>query len=238
MQENTLSHARELICINVEKVYDWVMKELSFEFSPKNPIFFKGLPGHVSDHDLRDARVTCQVRPDEENAVVILKRENRRFTVDGESVTLQQLTIKKNFIVTICLTLTNGMTHNSEEIKISRIEHVVLCAPKGTNIDVTYTDLDCFVSSTGAITRKEGHGHGHDKDKDKDKDHDHGHGHGHGHFVNFENLSISVSICQSIQSTFPVTVEFLADYCEPRSELSLSSCSPTGRPGNCSVVFP
>jgi hypothetical protein len=210
MQENTLSHARELICINVEKVYDWVMKEISFEISPSNPIYFHGLP---QNPDLNHAHVTCQVRPDEENPVVILKRENRHFTVDGKSVTLQQLTIKKNFVVTICLTI-HGMTYTSREIEVSRIENVVMCAPKGTNVDVTYTDLDCFVSSTGTITPAANN------------------------TVNFENLSISVTVCQSIQSTFPVTVEFLADYCEPRSELPLSSCSPAGRPSNCSVVFP
>ena len=103
------------------------------------------------------------------------------------------------------------------------------------DIRVIYLEVPEDIMITRINKRiKDGHGH----DKDKDKDHDHGHDHGHGHFVNFENLSISISICQSIQSTFPVTVEFLADYCEPRSELPLASCSPTGRPNNCSVVFP
>lgn len=40
MQEQMSSHAKELICINVEKVYDWVVKDLSFEFSPASPISF------------------------------------------------------------------------------------------------------------------------------------------------------------------------------------------------------
>ena len=90
-----------------------------------------------------------------------------------------------------------------------------MCAPKGTSVDVTYTDLDCFVVSTGTIDTK--------------------------YLLPVQsrltNLSISVAVCQSIQSTFPVTVEFCADYCEPRADLPFA-CPPAVRPSNCSVVFP
>ncbi|MEK4627024.1 MAG: hypothetical protein ABS944_11720 [Solibacillus sp.] len=210
MQETTSSQTRELICINVEKVYDWVVKDMSFEFSPTSPISFPGLP---ADANLTGARVTCHVTPDELNPIVIMNRENRNFTIDGSSVCLQQLTIQKNFTVTICLTLANGTMYTSTEFDISRCEHVVMCAPKGTNVDVTYTDLDCFVCSTGTLALTSAG------------------------LVSFENLSLSVSVCQSIQSTYPVTVEFLADYCEPRADLPFA-CPPAGRPSNCSVVFP
>ncbi|MER1986815.1 MAG: hypothetical protein ABS949_16550 [Solibacillus sp.] len=209
MHENNMP-SQELICINVEKVYDWIVKDMSFEFSPTSPINFPGLPLGTS---LTGARVTCQVVPDDVNPIVIMERENRNFTFDGTSVCLQQLTIQKNFIVTICLTLATGTMYTSTPFEISRCEHVVMCAPKGTNVDVTYTDLDCFVCSTGQPTvTAEG-------------------------FVSFENLSLSVSVCQSIQSTFPVTVEFLADYCEPRADLPFA-CPPISRPSNCSVIFP
>lgn len=210
MQEQMPSHAKELICINVEKVYDWVVKDLSFESFPMSPIHFPGLP---HDANTTGASVTCHVCPSQDDPVVIKKRENRTFTIDGSSVRLQQLTIQKNFDVTICVTLTNGMTYTSDSLPISRCEHVVMCAPKGTNVDVTYTDLDCFVSSTGSITNT-----GNQK-------------------ITFSNLSLSISVCQSIQSTFPVTVEFLANYCEPRADLP-TACPPASRPNNCSVVFP
>ena len=210
MQEQMPSHAKELICINVEKVYDWVVKDLSFESFPTSPICFPGLPHNAHT---TGASVTCHVCPSKDNPVVIKKRENRTFTIDGSSVRLQQLTIQKNFDVTICVTLTNGMTYTSDSFPISRSEHVVMCAPKGTNVDVTYTELDCFVSSTGSITNNGDH------------------------TITFSNLSLSISVCQSIQSTFPVTVEFLANYCEPRADLS-STCSSPTRPDNCSIVFP
>lgn len=211
MQEHTPSQVQELICINVEKVYDWVVKDMSFEFSTTNPITFPSLPPEVTD--FTGATVTCQVVPDVDNPVVIMNRENRTFTVDGTSVCLQQLTIQKNFNVTICITLPTGAVYNSNPIAISRCEHVVMCAPKGTNVDVTYTDLDCFVCSSGTITNNLNN------------------------TVTFGNLSLSVAVCQSIQSTFPVTVEFLADYCEPRADLPIT-CPPASRPNNCSVVFP
>lgn len=210
MQEQMPPQVQELICINVEKVYDWVMKDMSFEFSPTSPITFSGLP---VDANFAGAQVTCQVVPSVSNPVVIMNRENRTFTIDGTSVRLQQLTIQKNFTVTICITLANGTTYTSAGFEISRCEHVIMCAPKGTNVDVTYTELNCFVCSTGPFTNN---GDG---------------------TVTFENLTLSISVCQSIQSTFPVTVEFLAEYCEPRADLPLA-CSPSSRPNNCAVVFP
>lgn len=210
MQEHMPSQVQELICINVEKVYDWVVKDLSFEFSPTSPLSFPCLP---EDANITGAHVTCQVVPSEYNPVVIMNRENRTFKIDGTSVCLQQLTIQKNFTVTICITLPNGTTYTSTSFEISRCEHVVMCAPKGTNVDVTYTDLDCFVCSTGAFYNNCNE------------------------TITFENLSLSVAVCQSIQSTFPVTVEFLAEYCEPRADLPLT-CPPAGRPKNCSVVYP
>ncbi len=40
MLENMPSQAQELICINVDKVFDWIVKEMSFDFSPTGPITF------------------------------------------------------------------------------------------------------------------------------------------------------------------------------------------------------
>lgn len=214
MHETKPCHPRELICINVEKVYDWLVKDMSFEFFASSPITFPQLPTTLLSGPITGAKVTCKVMPSATNPVVIMNRENRNFTIDCKKVCLQQLTIQKNFSVIIYITLPNGMTYAGDPIEISRCEHVVMCAPDGTDIDVTYTDLECFVCSTGDLTYNQLTQE-----------------------VTFSNLSISVAVCQSIQSTFPVTVEFLADYCEPRSDISLS-CSPAARPGSCSVVYP
>jgi hypothetical protein len=209
MQDSMPSQARELICINVDKVYDWIVKEMSFDISPTGPITF---PGVTPTTDLTGAIVTCSVVPATTNPIVILSREDRQFSIDGSTVCLQQLNIQKNFILTIVVTLPNGTRFTSNAIPVSRCEQVTLCAPKGTDVEILFTDLDCFVCTTGTLTAGAG-------------------------TITFSALTITVSVCQSIQSTFPVTVEFLATFCEPRAELPFS-CPAAVRPKQCPTIFP
>ncbi|WOV87810.1 hypothetical protein QWT69_01425 [Sporosarcina oncorhynchi] len=219
MQEKRPRPDQEMICINVDKVYDWVMKENSFEYTPRNPIKFPCITTHLSDQSLEDAIVTCEVTPVDASydPVVILDRQNREFMIDGRTVLLQELTIRKRFKLVIVLTLPDCTVHRSHPIYLSRSEQVVLCAPEETTVTVTYTDLKCFVSSTGRIYQ------GGPNDRDE---------------INFSNLVVTISTCQSIQSTYPVTVEFLAEYCHPRAELEIASCSLPTRPASCNAVFP
>ena len=209
MQDKKPCDGKELICINVDKVYDWIVKEKSFDISPTGAQAF---PGVTAATNLTGASVTCDVAPAAMNPIVILHREDRPFCIDGTTVCLQQLTIQKNFIVTIIVTLPSGTVFTSSDIPISRCEQVTLCAPEGTDVEITYTDLDCFVCTTGTLIAGEG-------------------------TITFSALTISVATCQSIQSTFPVTVEFLADFCEPRADIA-SVCAPPTHPKQCSVVFP
>jgi len=209
MLENMPSQAQELICINVDKVFDWIVKEMSFDFSPTGPITF---PGVTATTDLTGAVATCKVVPATTNPIVILNRENRQFTIDGATVCLQNLTIQKNFILTIVVCLPNGTMFTSTAIPLSRCEQVTLCAPQGTDVEILFTDLDCFVCTTGTLTAGAG-------------------------TITFSALTITVSVCQSIQSTFPVTVEFLATFCEPRAELPFA-CPGVVRPAQCPAVFP
>ncbi|HWI49157.1 MAG TPA: hypothetical protein VNU45_13135 [Rummeliibacillus sp.] len=209
MQDLMPSLEQELICINVDKVYDWIVKEMSFDISPTGPITF---PGVTPTTDLTGAIVTCNVVPATTNPIVILSRENRQFSIDGSTVCLQQLNIQKNFILTIVVTLPNGTRFTSSAIPVSRCEQVTLCAPKGTDVEILFTDLDCFVCTTGTLTAGAG-------------------------TITFSALTITVSVCQSIQSTFPVTVEFLATFCEPRAELPFS-CPAAVRPQQCPTIFP
>lgn len=209
MKENKLVQQEEVICINVDKVYDWIVKENNFDISPTGAIPFTGV---TATTDFTGAVVTCEVTPAADNPVVILSRENRPFCFDGTNVMLQQLTIQKNFDVTLIVTLPGGVVFTSAVIPVTRCEQVTLCAPDNTNVDVTYTDLDCFVCTTGILTPGAG-------------------------TITFSALTISVATCQSIQSTFPVTVEFVANFCEPRPELP-TSCPAPIRPLQCPAVFP
>jgi len=66
MQDNMPSQARELICINVDKVYDWIVKEMSFDISPTGAMTFPGItPATV----LTGATVTCRVTPAATNPI-------------------------------------------------------------------------------------------------------------------------------------------------------------------------
>jgi hypothetical protein len=211
MQEEKIGVGQELICINVDKVYDWIVKEQSFDIFPTGAIAF---PGILPTTTLVGATVSCEVTPAALNPIVITNRENRPYCIDGRNVLLQQLNIQKNFDLRIMVTLVGGMVLTSAVIPISRCEQVTLCAPEGTDVAITYTDLDCFVCTPGTLTLDLI-----------------------GLTITFTGLTISVATCQSIQSTFPVTVEFLAEYCEPRDELP-TSCPAPIRPEQCSVVFP
>jgi hypothetical protein len=211
MQEKKLCEGQELICINVDKVYDWIVKEKSFDIFPTGAISF---PGILPTTTLVGASVSCEVTPAAMNPIVITNREDRPFCIDGKTVILQQLNIQKNFDLTISVHLANGLVLTSMSIPVTRCEQVTLCAPEGTDVAITYTDLDCFVCTPGTLvidlTARN---------------------------ITFTGLTISVATCQSIQSTFPVTVEFLADFCEPRDELP-TACPAPLRPKQCSVVFP
>ncbi|MEX3746927.1 hypothetical protein [Lysinibacillus xylanilyticus] len=210
MQDSMPSQVREPICINVDKVFDWIVKEASFEFSHTGPITFHGVP---KDKDLTHAVVTCHVVPRAIHPVKILNRENRQFTIDGATVCLQNLTIQKNFTLTLVVTLPDHTKFTSDPIHVSRCEQVTLCAPKGTDVEILFTDLDCFVCSMG-----------HPRATNNNE-------------ITFTDLNVTISVCQSIQSTFPVTVEFLATFCEPRAELPFA-CPGVVRPAQCPAVFP
>lgn len=213
---------QEMICINVDKVYDWVLKENSFDFTPQNPIVFPTVMGTITQTELDRAIITCEVSPAPvaEDPVVILNRMNREFLIDGRRVCLQQLTIRKKFKLVIVMTLPNCMVYRSNPIDVSRSEQVILCAPEDTEVTVTYTDLSCFVSSTGTITPP---GAGSPTPVTG---------------FTFSNLVVTIRTCQSIQSTFPVTVEFLADFCQPRAELAIGSCPLPSRPAQCPSIYP
>ncbi|GAE92692.1 hypothetical protein JCM21714_1703 [Gracilibacillus boraciitolerans JCM 21714] len=218
MQMDNLTGGQELLCINTEKVYDWILNEATFDLSlsdldlPVNPITGDQL--ECDDIDLNS--VTCDVTPADVDPIVILGRENQVFIVDGAEVTLQIVNIRKNFEVTIFVNLLPELGGNIVEVgsaEFTRCEQVILCAPEGTDIDVTYTDLDCFVctASCDAGTTTE---------------------------VDELDVTVTVRLCQSIQSTFDVTLELVADFCQPRDILPFPPCPAPSMPAQCPVVFP
>jgi hypothetical protein len=232
MQEKKHCDEKELICINVDKVYDWIVKENTFDFAlPTGNIVFTptgSVPANTGG--LANATIACEVTPATSNPIVITDRQNRPFCIDGKNVLLQQLHIRKNFVVTLIVTLANGTVLTSvaptvnvnTALAFSRCEQVTLCAPEGTNVEVTFTDLDCFVCSPGILTIPTTTAPAPAPAAGS---------------INIAGLTLTIATCQSIQSTFPVTVELLADFCEPREDLP-TACPAPMRPKQCSVIFP
>ncbi|MFD2046662.1 hypothetical protein ACFSTA_20600 [Ornithinibacillus salinisoli] len=218
MKAENLAGGQELLCINTEKVYDWILNEATFDLTlgdlelPLNPITGDQLECDDIDIDT----VTCAVAPTEVDPIVILDRVNQEFVVNGAEVTLQLVSIRKNFEVTVFVDLIpdlGGATVEVGTVEFTRCEQVILCAPEGTDVDVTYTDLDCFVCTAvcdpGTTTE-----------------------------VDEIDVTVTVRLCQSIQSTFDVTLEIVADFCQPRDILPFPPCPAPTMPEQCPVVFP
>jgi len=223
MKEKISSGGQELLCINTEKVYDWITKETTYDLNitdldlPINPIL--GTPLECSDIDINT--VTCTIAPTtgfdlSPPPVEVLGRVDKHLEIDGKLVTLQLVTIRKNFEATIFVNLVpelGGATIEVGSVEFSRCGQVLLCAPEGTDIKISYTDLDCFVCAatcdpTTTATADE------------------------------LDVLVSIRVCQSIQSTFNVTLEICAEFCQPRDVLPLPSCPKPTMPPQCPTISP
>jgi hypothetical protein len=217
MKEDHFPGGKELLCINTEKVYDWVIKETTFDLN----IDDLELPtiagiGQLTCADIDPDTVTCTVTPATATPFEILDRVDQEFVIGKKRTTLQLVNIRKNFEVTIFVNLVPALGGTTVEVgsaPFSRCEQVILCAPEGTDIDVSYTDLSCFVCVASCDTTTTG-------------------------TPDELDVTLTVRLCQSIQSTFEVTLEIEADFCQPREELSIGPCPLPTIPPQCPIVFP
>ncbi|UOQ45222.1 hypothetical protein MUN89_04540 [Halobacillus salinarum] len=222
MQANNLYGGQELLCINTEKVYDWILNEASFDLTVGDlPLPIGPTGEQLECADIDDTTTSCTVRPTdpalgEPDPIVILDRVDQEFVIDGAMVTLQLVNIRKNFVVTIFVNLVPELGGGLVEVgtaTFTRCEQVILCAPTGTDVDVTYTELDCFVCTATCMLN------GTDIDT-------------------LDDITVTVRLCQSIQSTYDVTLEITADFCEPRDMLPIPPCPAPTIPPQCPVIFP
>lgn len=215
MQAKNLNGGQELLCINTTKVYDWVINEASFDLTIGDFELPVGPSGEQLECDDIE-EVICTVEPREDDPIEIVGRVDQELVVDGTLLTLQLVNIRKYFTVTIAVELTaenGGAVVEVGEADFVRCEQVLLCAPEGTDVEVTYTDLDCFVCN---FTCEENGTAG----------------------DSLDDITVSVRLCQSIQSTYPVTLELIAEFCEPRDLLPIPPCPAPTMPPQCPVLFP
>lgn len=213
--ENSVGTQQELLCINTEKVYDWVFNEATFDLNlvdldlPLNP----ATGDQLGCEDIDTDTVNCVIDPINTE---VIDREDQQFVIDGAEVTLQLINIRKTFTITIYVNLLPALGGTSVEVgtaEFTRCEQIVLCAPDGTGVNVTYTDLECFVCT--AVCNA-----------------------GTSAAVDSLDTTVSVRLCQSIQSVYDVTLEVMADYCQPRDTLPVPPCPVPALPPQCPVIFP
>ncbi|WP_082232387.1 hypothetical protein [Halobacillus massiliensis] len=217
MQSQSLQGAQELLCINAEKVYDWVILQASvnqtvlaaaFDVLPIDPC-----AATVSGLSTRCFLVDENGDPLPTNAEVdvveVGEREDRTFVIDGALVTLQRITFIKTLSLVVEFSGFDGTTPFVEQtspITIEIPETIFLCAPTGTRLVVRISDVDCNV----AVNCTE---------------------------ETLTSVDIVLNLCQSIQSVADVTLELVADFCEPR-DILIEQCPNPTIPPQCPVLFP
>ncbi len=209
LRQNTL-------CINVEKVYDWIIEESSGSTSIPVGNLPVSLPANATD-----VEVTCYLSnetgaPLPLNSEVVVTetapREDRQFEVDGVQVTLQRVTFTKTLFAVIKVSGVDPDTGGqflitSNPAPFTFIETAYLCAPPGTLLNVRISDFGCLTvirrGTNDAIIA----------------------------------FGLSIFVCQSIQTFAPVTIEVASEFCMPRDTLAEPCLAPM-IPSQCPVVFP
>lgn len=205
---------QELLCINAEKVYDWVVLQ--------NTVRQLVLAEELEiDHELDDVKhlTTRFILTDEHgkplgpnaevNVKEIDKREEKTFVIDGALVTLEKVSFVKVFFIVIEIRGIHDHTHfvfKSCPIRVEAHESLFLCAPEGTRLVVRITDLDGSAKLNF-------------------------------HDDCLKSVDLTLTTCQSIQAVADVTIEVKADFCQPR-EILTEQCQAPIVPPQCPVIFP
>lgn len=144
-----------------------------------------------------------------------IQREDMPYCLpNGKEITLQEVALQKTITVAaqVRVTRVNDMVDTfeaiSEPISID-CESVIMCAPEGTDVDCMILDSSlCRVSNLERDTGLTATG------------------------------TVSLLICQGIQSNAMVKLEVLARFCQPRKEIKIPVCKTPIVPKQCDAIFP
>lgn len=146
MKGQSLKGGQELLCVNVDKVYDWIINQAPVNLVNQALTFPTNSPcqtGFVITGS------TCDVV--QSSVVEVGPRTNRTFVIGGAEVTLQRVNLLKTLSVTVTVTGTLAgadFTLVSAPVTTTVNESFFLCAPEGTTVDVTVTDVECGATVT------------------------------------------------------------------------------------------
>ncbi|MED1562513.1 hypothetical protein AJ85_16660 [Alkalihalobacillus alcalophilus ATCC 27647 = CGMCC 1.3604] len=212
------------ICINAEKVYDWVMRPVEVQpISITNADLAELTAGlyDATEYDNFCQFLTanhpcyttkCRVLEDTLYTQEITQSHGRQKVEvtlpNGETVTLYRVKILAKGQMEIAVMDDDDCFTLNEPVEFFTIQTLYLCAPKGTCVEACIVEGECdaeFVCTE-----------------------------------NFQQLDISVSLCLDVFVTDFVKIEVEAAYCHPRNELPINDvvCGTKKRPPNCDVIFP
>jgi len=243
MDFKSISGGQETLCIKVNKVYDWVTRqadvpllvfngsesllELGFDcpsgLTPSpggagDPCAFLGgnltVECFPTDEDgnpidpLVPGNILCTEIPQPEG------RASGQFQLpDGSTVTLQKVKVLKKGFIVVRVSNPTGLSCTSDPIPWAVSEKFFLCAPPGTFLQCEITDFEC---DANLICRQIGITPG---------------------VFEFQQLDISINLCQNVQMEAVVKLEITADFCQPRPDMPFV-CPPLAFPPQCPTVFP
>lgn len=204
------------LCINAEKVYDWILGEST----GSTLIDIGDLPTQIPagainvevNCILTDASGTPLPLNIEIDIDEVAPREDRNFEVNGEPVILQRVILSKTIHAVLEIRGVDPATGTqflitSDPIPFNFIEIAHLCAPVGTSLVVRITDF----SGLTVINRDVGD--------------------------EITGFVLQLFICKSIQTISPVTVEIDAGSTMPREVLA-EQCINPAIPPQCPTIFP
>lgn len=213
---SSISINQENLCVNVEKVYDWIIEESTGSTTVPVATMPLALPVDstdvVADCILTDATGAPFPINSEVSVTEVAPREDRQFEIDGALVTLQRVTFSKVLYVVLKVSGVDPETGTPFIITslprpFNFVESEFLCAPAGTSLIVRISNFTCLTTinrnETGAIT----------------------------------GFGLRIFVCQSIKTFAPATIRLSADFCNPR-ELLTEQCANPIMPPQCPTIFP
>ncbi|RDI42182.1 hypothetical protein [Falsibacillus pallidus] len=220
MQAQPLRGAQELLCINAEKIYDWVMLQSSESMTvtsaaPDGDALINPCSPEVTNLEINCILTDSSGTPvslSSPNAVSIQEigtRESQQFIVDGAVVTLQNVSWIKSFYIVVEFTGVLGVTpfvYRREPILFEIPESAFLCAPEGTDLLVRLTELNCRTRLNCLVEEA-------------------------------YTVDIFITVCQSVQTFADVTIELEAEFCQPRDIIN-EQCPSPAIPPQCPIIFP
>ncbi|MFZ0371628.1 MAG: hypothetical protein WAM07_18695 [Halobacillus sp.] len=229
MTFNHINQNQETLCIRAPIVYDWVVGQI--DIPEQN---FSGISGlerlnftcEEINRQVEGGQLTAECILTDESGnpvdplapgsilctekVLVDGRQNVNVTLaTGETVTLQRVIILKKGYFVIRVSSRRGECISSPQ-PFSICETFLLCAPEGTSLNCDITDFDCNACITCV------------PDDFGDP--------------TFQQLNVSINICQSVQIESTATLEIESNLCQPRSEITVH-CPPVNFPPQCPAVF-